>query len=162
MRPLLLLAVVFSLTAAAKPPPLKISLEVQRADLHGLLRVLGEAGRLNFVVGDEVTGTVTLRLRNVTLAEAIDAVLASRGLGTERLGSIVRVAPLAQLAAEAKARADLVTAREAGGPLVTSLIRVNYASADAIAPLVKAQLSPRGTVAVDARTNTLIVRDVER
>ena len=45
-------------------------------------------------------------------------------------------------------------------PLKTTLIRVNYASAAEMAQQVKASLSPRGTVTVDPRTNTLIVRDV--
>ena len=162
MRLTLLVALVVSLSASADSRPLKISLEVQNADIHSLLRLFGEVARLNLVVADEVQGKVTIRLRNVTVGEAMDAVLAARGLGTERKGSIVRVAPLAQLAAEAKMRAEVVRAREQSGPLVTTLIRVNYATAEQMVGLVKAQLSERGSVAVDLRTNTLIVRDIER
>lgn len=157
---LMLLVGLISVSALAANRPLKISLEVQKADIHGLLRFLGEAGQVNFVIGDDVGGTVTVRLRNVTVADAIDAVLAARGLGQERKGNIIRVAPLAQLAAEAKARADLVAANDAAAPLQTTLIRVNYARAEDLAGAVRGQLSPRGTVAVDVRTNTLIVRDV--
>lgn len=160
MRLLLVTGLLSASLAVAAERPLKISLEVQKADIHSLLRFFGEAARVNFIVGDDVGGTVTVRLRNVTIADAIDAVLAARGLGQERKGNIIRVAPLAQLAAEAKARADLKAAKDATAELETRLIPIHYARAADIANAVKGQLSPRGTVTVDERTNTLIVRDV--
>ena len=43
---------------------------------------------------------------------------------------------------------------------MVQLIPVNYAGADQMASRVKDVLSERGTVAVDARTNTLVVRDI--
>ena len=82
-------------------------------------------------------------------------------MGSERRGNILRVAPLKQLEEEANQRARLAKARELEGPLVTHIIPVNYANAQALAPLVKETLSERGSVSVDARTNSLIVRDVE-
>lgn len=156
---LFLLVGLLSVPAVAAQP-LKISLEVQKADIHSLLRFFGEVGKVNFIAGDDVSGQVTVRLRNVTVQDAIDAVLATRGLGQERMGNIIRVAPLAQLASEAKARADLRVAKEAAAPLETTMIRINYARASDIAKAVQGTLSPRGSVVVDERTNTLIVRDV--
>jgi type II secretory pathway component HofQ len=161
MRAALLLAVAVSLPAAAEKP-LRISLEVQNADIHSLIRFFGSVSQLNFIAGDEVQGKVTVKLRNVTLEEAMGAVFAARGLGMERNGSIVRVAPLAQLTAEAKSRAELRRLRTDEGPMETTIIPISYASAEQLAPLVKATLSERGTVSVDARTNTLIIRDVAR
>ena len=159
MRLFLLVGLVSS-AAFAAPAPLKISLEVQKADIHSLLRFFGEVGKVNFIAADDVSGQVTVRLRNVTVADAIDAVLATRGLGQERRGNIIRVAPLATLAAEAKTRADLKHAKEQSAELQTTLIPVNYARATDIAKAVQGSLSPRGSVTVDERTNTLIVRDV--
>ncbi len=156
---LFLLVGLLSVPAVAAQP-LKISLEVQKADIHSLLRFFGEVGKVNFIAGDDVSGQVTVRLRNVTVQDAIDSVLATRGLGQERMGNIIRVAPLAQLASEAKARADLRVAKEAAAPLETTMIRINYARASDIAKAVQGTLSPRGSVVVDERTNTLIVRDV--
>ncbi len=43
---------------------------------------------------------------------------------------------------------------------MVQLIPVNYAAAAEMAPRVKDVLSERGTVAVDPRTNILIVRDI--
>ncbi len=108
-----------------------------------------------------MTGKVTVTLRNVPWDVAMKAVLASKGLGLERTDNIVRVAPLSQLADEAAARVRLQEAELATAPLKTTIIRVNYATATDMAQHVKATLSPRGTVSVDTRTNTLIIRDVE-
>ena len=87
--------------------------------------------------------------------------LAAKGLGVEQTESILRVAPLSQLEAEAAQRARLAEAQFQTAPLKTTLMRVNYANASEMAALVKPTLSARGTVSVDARTNTLIIRDVE-
>jgi type IV pilus assembly protein PilQ len=73
----------------------------------------------------------------------------------------MRVAPLRKLQEEAALRVELKQAREQEAPLKTYFIPVNHARAADLLPHVKALLSPRGSVSVDARTNTLIVTDVE-
>lgn len=138
----------------------RITLDVVRADIHDVLRILAEKGGLNVVVSDDVQGKVTLRLRNVPWRQVLDTVLSTNGLGHELRGNVLRVAPLKQLAEEAEARVKLKQSREDTAPLRTYIIPVNYAVASDLLPHVKAQLSPRGTVSVDARTNTLIVTDV--
>lgn len=155
--------VLLSAQALADPPRYeakRITLDVVRADIHDVLRILAEKGGLNVVVSDEVQGKVTLRLRNVPWRQVLDTVLATNGLGHELRGNVLRVAPLKKLAEEAEARAKLKQSREDTAPLQTYIIPVNYAVASDLLPHVKAQLSPRGTVSVDARTNTLIVTDV--
>jgi type IV pilus assembly protein PilQ len=149
--------------ALARPPKeaRRISLEVTKANVHDVLRMLADVGRLNLVVSDEVQGTVTLTLRNVPWTEALDVVLAARGLGMERQGNILRVASLKTLREEAEALVRLKQAQVRTAPLRTWFIPVSYASAADMAHHVKGVLSPRGSVSVDARTNTLIVTDVE-
>jgi type IV pilus assembly protein PilQ len=144
---------------AAAPP--RLNIEVARADVHNLLRLIANVSRLNIVVGEDVRGTVSLHLRDVPWTDALDAVLASLGLGMERVGTIVRVARLQVLQEEAKARAAVKKARQEAAPLSTRIIPVNYARAEDLLPHVRALLSPRGTATYDARTNVLIVRDVE-
>ncbi|HYH94623.1 secretin and TonB N-terminal domain-containing protein [Hyalangium sp.] len=149
-----------SLADAPRDESKRITLDVVRADIHDVLRLLAEKGGLNVVVSDDVKGKVTLKLRNVPWRQALDTVLASNGLGQELRGNVLRVAPVKQLAEEAAARTQLKKAREEVAPLRTFLIPVNYANASELLPQVKAQLSPRGTASVDARTNTIIVTDV--
>lgn len=162
---LLSLALLSAPALAAAPafPKLagkRISVDVVRADLHDVLRMLADEGRLNLVVAEGVQGKVTLRLRDVPWSQVLETVLASHGLGTERRGNVVRVAPLKQLQEEAEARVKLAQAREAEAPLHTYFLPVSYARAADLVPQVQALLSPRGRVSVDTRTNTLIITDV--
>lgn len=154
--------VLLSTSALAESPreSQRISIDVVRADIHDVLRLLAEKGRLNVVVADEVEGKVTLRLKDVPWRQVLDTVLASQGLGHELKGNVMRVAPLKQLAEEAEARVKLKQAREQEAPLHTYFIPVSYAQASELLPKVQALLSPRGRASVDARTNTLIVTDV--
>lgn len=139
----------------------RITLEVQKADIASVLRVFAELMHLNLVIADDVAGQVTLSLRNVRVSEAFAAVLQARGLGFEKQGqNILRVATLKALTEEAEQRARLADAKLGSAKLETTLIPVSYADAADLVANVKAQLSARGTVSVDKRTNTLIVRDV--
>lgn len=154
------LAVVLLAGSSFAAAPKRVSFEFANADVHSVLRLFSEVGHFNLVTSEAVSGKVTVSLRNVPWDVAMRAVLAAKGLGLEKTDNIVRVAPLSQLADEAAARARLQDAKFAALPLATTIIRVNYASATEMAQQVKATLSPRGTVSVDTRTNTLIVRDV--
>ena len=139
----------------------KVSFEFKDIDIHNLLRIIAEISKKNIVVADDVRGRVTIRLRNVPWDQALELILRSKGLGKENLGNnIVRVAPLAVLEAEAKSRAERAKQTKALEELSVSLVPVNYATAGDMATRVKEVLTERGNVAVDGRTNTLIVRDV--
>lgn len=138
----------------------RVSFEFKDIDIHNLLRIIAEISKKNIVVADDVSGKITVRLRNVPWDQALDLVLRSKSLGKEEFGNIIRVAPLTILEAEAKARAERRKNQIDSAPLSVSLISVNYATAQEMASRVKEILSPRGNVTVDQRTNTLIVRDL--
>ena len=138
----------------------KVSFEFKDIDIHNLLRVIAEVSKKNIVVADDVTGKITIRLRNVPWDQALDIILSSKGLGKEEVGDIIRVAPLKTLEEEARSREERKKALRRQEDLVVQLIPVNYAGATEMASRVKDVLSERGTVAVDARTNTLVVRDI--
>ncbi|HEU4581996.1 MAG TPA: type IV pilus secretin PilQ [Polyangiaceae bacterium] len=138
----------------------RIDLDLKDADVHNVLRLLADVGQVNIVTADNVSGSVTIRMRNVPWDQALDVVLQSKGLGMVRGGNIIRVAPLAQLEHEremaiARRRQELQLA-----PIETRLIPVSYASAEEIQSRAKEVLSGRGSIAVDGRTNVLIARDV--
>jgi type IV pilus assembly protein PilQ len=138
----------------------KVSFEFKDIDIHNLLRIISEVSKLNIVVADDVKGTVTIRLRNVPWDEALDIILASKGLGKEVIGSVIRVAPLKTLEEEARSREERKKALRRQEDLIVELLPVNYAVATELSPRVKDVLSERGTVTVDIRTNTLLVRDI--
>lgn len=137
-----------------------VSFEFKDIDLHNLLRIIAEISKKNIVVADDVSGRITIRLRNVPWDQALELVLRSKGLGKEEFGNIVRVAPLGTLENEAKQRAERKNAERKSRELTVALVPVNYATASDMSTKVKDVLTDRGNVSIDARTNTLIVRDL--
>ncbi len=163
VRAALAALVLLSTSALAAPPRAeskRISIDVVRADIHDVLRMLADLGKVNVVVSEDVQGKVTLKLRDVPWNQVLDTVLSSHGLGQERTGNVLRIAPLKKLTEEAQARAEVKKAREDVAPLQTWFLPVSHARAGDLLPHVQAQLSPRGRASVDARTNTLIVTDI--
>lgn len=138
----------------------RVSFEFKDIDIHNLLRIIAEISKRNIVVADDVSGRVTIRLRNVPWDQALELILRSKGLGKEDLGNIIRVAPLKTLQEEDKLREERKKSREIQEELVVQLIPVNYATAKDMADRVKDVLSARGSVTVDDRTNVMIVKDI--
>jgi len=141
----------------------KLSLNFQSIEVRAVLQLIADFTGLNIVASDSVTGTITLRLKNVPWDQALDIILDSRGLGMRKTGNVVLVAPNSELAAREKAELEANKQVEELAPLRTEFYNVNYAKAADIAALLKAQensiLSERGNVTIDNRTNTLMVLD---
>lgn len=138
----------------------RIDLDLKDADVHNVLRLLADVGRVNIVTADNVQGSVTIRMRNIPWDQALDVILQSKNLGMVRRGNIIRVAPVEQLEKEremaiARRKQELQLA-----PLETRLIPVSYANAADIQARARELLSSRGSIAVDTRTNVMIARDV--
>ena len=141
----------------------RLTLNFQDIETRAVLQLLADASGQNIVVSDSVTGNVTLRLQNVPWDQALDIVLRTKGLDKRRQDNVIIVAPQAELAAREKA--ELAAKKDVSelAPLRSEYLQVNYAKAEDMAALIKTQtnslLSPRGSVAVDARTNTLLLQD---
>jgi type IV pilus assembly protein PilQ len=183
-----------------------ISLNVVNADIRDILNYITEQYGVNFVVDSSVQKVpVTINVTDVPWNFALNSILKANRLGIEVTGNILRLATLETLKDEARIRADEESARarlrEAelfNVPLVTEIIRLNYARATGtlgqasegtgnfsggvtgggaaadsggaggaspasggILPIIRRRLSKRGGVEIDARSNTLIVTDVQ-
>ena len=139
----------------------RVDFNVKDIDIRNLLTAIAEISKKNLIVADDVKGTVTIKLRNVPWDQALAIILKSKGLDKEEVGNIIRIAPVDTLRAERKADAEAYKNRMAVEPLKVRLIPVNYAKALDISAQLKDTLSDRGTVNVDVRTNTLVVKDVQ-
>ena len=141
----------------------RLTLNFQEIETRAVLQLLADASGQNIVVSDSVNGNVTLRLQNVPWDQALDIVLRTKGLDKRRQDNVIIVAPQEELAAREKA--DLAAKKDIQelAPLRAEYLQVNYAKAADIAALIKSQtgslLSNRGSVAVDERTNTLLLQD---
>jgi type IV pilus assembly protein PilQ len=142
----------------------RLSLNFQNIEVRAVLQLIADFTGLNMVASDTVTGNVTLRLKNVPWDQALDIILKSKGLGMRKDGNVILVAPQAEIAAREKLELEASKQIEELAPLSTEFLQVNYAKADELAKLIKAEennlLSSRGNVSIDARTNTLIIQDV--
>jgi len=138
-----------------------ISLDFQGADLRAVLRTFAEISGLNIVIDPAVQGTVDVALRDVPWDQALDIILRANKLGYLVDGTIVRIAPLNVLADEEAQRRKLGEEQALAGQLGVLTKTLSYAKAEELqALLTKSALSQRGTVQVDARTNTLIITDL--
>ncbi|RYZ40156.1 MAG: type IV pilus secretin PilQ family protein, partial [Myxococcaceae bacterium] len=138
----------------------RVSFEFKDIEIQNLLRVIAEISKRNIVVADDVSGRVTIRLRNVPWDQALDLILRTKQLGQEQVGNIIRIAPLKTLEEEARLRQERKKSLQQQEDLLVSLVPVNYAVAADMSSRVKEVLSDRGSVTVDVRTNVLIIKDI--
>lgn len=140
-----------------------IDMSVREADVVEVLRMFAQISGLNVVIQPGIRGTVTVELNNVPWDQALEQVLKINGLGFELEGNILRIAPVGQLRREAQERQELEQAKALSVPLNTILRRLSYANATQVATLLRSQggvLSQRGSVIVDRRTNTMIIKEL--
>ncbi len=141
----------------------RLSLNFQDIEVRSVLQLLADFTGLNLVVSDSVEGNLTLRLKNVPWDQAMDIILKTKGLDQRKAGNVILIAPTDEIAAREKLELEARKQVEELERLRTEFIKVNYAKASEMADLLKqvdnAILSPRGSVSVDERTNTLLVKD---
>ena len=150
----------------------RISFNFQNIEVRSVLQLLADINGFNLVTSDTVSGAVTVRLKNVPWDQAMDIILRTRGLGMRKMGNVILVAPQEELANRERLALEAERDLEQLAPLRTEFIRINYADVNTIFGLVSGGagggegasdnrlLSERGSVAIDERTNTLIVQDV--
>ena len=138
----------------------RVSLDFKDVSIADVLRLIAEVSDLNIIAGDEVSGNVTIRLVEVPWDQALDVILMTKGLGFVRVGNVLRIAPSDVLKAEEEVRLQERRNKEKLEDLEVKLLPVNYATVEDTEGLVKRLLSARGTVNIDQRTNTLIIKDI--
>ena len=155
----------------------KLSLNFQNIEVRALLQVIADFTNFNVVTSDTVTGTVTLRLKDVPWDQALDIIMQAKGLGVRKSGNVLWIAPKDEI--NAKEKMDLEAKVEVAKlePLRTQAFQLNYVKAEDIAKGLTGQslagggsggsgstttkmLSERGSVLFETRTNQLFVSDI--
>jgi type IV pilus assembly protein PilQ len=162
-----------------------ISLDLKDADVHNVIRLLGDVSGINIVATDDVTGQITLKLNDVPWDQALDIVMQAQNLESVQEGNVLRISTVKRLREEREEQQRAQRAAQIVEPLQVAYLQVNYAKAKKLADLISGAarsqqqnqtrgtgksdsdeeygvLSHRGSVMVDEFTNTLIVRDIER
>jgi type IV pilus assembly protein PilQ len=145
--------------------------------VRAVLQLLADFTGMNLVTSDTVKGNLTLRLKNVPWDQALDIILKSKGLAMRQSGNVMMVAPAAEIAAREKQELDAKKQQVELEPLYTEIVEIKFAKAQELAELLRGDeenrrrtsgqnqnieskfLSPRGSITVDERTNSLIIRD---
>ena len=138
-----------------------ISIDLQDADIDNALRIIAEVSNLNIIASEEVKGKVTLRLVDVPWDQALDVILRTNGLDQVAEGNVIRIAPVGKLRAEREALLEAKRAAVQLEELQVNYFRISYARATELIEQIQSVLSERGSVAVDDRTNQLIVKDIQ-
>ncbi len=154
----------------------RLSLNFQDIPVRAVLQLIADFTGLNVVVSDSVDGNLTLRLKNVPWDQALDIILKAKGLSKRESGNVMLVAPSEEIAAQEKIDLEAAQAVTELAPLRSAFFSINFAKVKELEPLFTggagggedgesgasaSLLSPRGSVIIDERTNTLIVKDTD-
>ncbi len=158
----------------------KVSFDFKDIDIQNALKLIADVSNLNIIMSDDVKGKLTMRLVDVPWDQALDLILTARGLGKERQGNVLRIAPVKVLAEERKSRLEAMKNARELEPLVTEFITLGFAKAADVKKMIENSasggkggkgkkgeqtnmglLSQRGRIMMDERTNTLIVKDTQ-
>ncbi|PWI33182.1 type IV pilus secretin PilQ [Vibrio albus] len=171
-----LLEVVFSTPAPTEVEKLKeqnilekegklISINFQDIPVRNVLQLIADYNDFNLVVSDSVAGNLTLRLDGVPWQQVLDIILQVKGLDKRVDGNVILVAPKEELDLREQKALEKARMAEALGDLNSDIIQIRYANAADIAQMINGEgesgmLSERGSISVDERTNSLLVREL--
>lgn len=147
----------------------RLSLNFQDIPVRAVLQLIADFTGLNVVVSDSVDGNLTLRLKNVPWDQALDIILKAKGLSKRESGNVMLIAPSEEIAAQEKLDLEALQQVTELAPIRSAFFEVNFAKVTELAALFQgsgedgklSMLSPRGSVIIDERTNTLIVKDTD-
>jgi len=125
------------------------SMDFQNANIKNIFRIIAEVSEFNLVLSPDVGGEVNIRLIDVPWNQAFEIILENNALGRVCEGTIIRIVPNATL-----------LAAQVAEPLITEMIRINYADITEMIKNLQGLKSPRGSITADVRTNTLILTDI--
>ncbi|MFA5335822.1 MAG: secretin N-terminal domain-containing protein [Candidatus Omnitrophota bacterium] len=120
-----------------------ISLDYKDAEISAVLRSLAWSYGLNLVTGTDIKGKVTVNLKDVTLNEALDAMLTASGYTHMRKGNIIYVS----------------SGSAEGIDLSSEAVFLKYLKAAEAQNLLRKVISAKGDIKVDEVSNMLIITD---
>lgn len=144
-----------------------ISINFQEIPIRSVLQMLAEHNGFNLVVSDTVNGSLTLRLDEVPWQTALDTILKIKGLDKRQIGNILLVAPKIELDEQERLLLEVRRQEEELASLRSEVIKINYADAHELQMMFDGEdddsislLSERGSIGVDLRTNSLVIKDI--
>jgi type IV pilus assembly protein PilQ len=147
----------------------RLSLNFQNVDVRTILQVIADFTGLNIIASDEVSGQITLRLKDVPWDQALDIIMQSKGLDQRRVGNVIHIAPRDRLLERDKAKLEASRQLESLEELRSETFKLRYKKVDEFKSILDSAsgdgkklglLSERGSALIDPKTNILIINDV--
>ena len=158
----------------------KLSLNFQNVEVRAVLQVIADFTGLNIITSDSVSGSLTLRLKDIPWDQALDIIMQTKGLDMRKNGNVVLIAPREELALKEKQQLEAANEISELEPLVSESFQLNYIKASDLLALITTNrqqavgagagqtattggqgsiISKRGVAMVDPRSNILFVQD---
>ncbi|MGD0584423.1 MAG: type IV pilus secretin PilQ [Oryzomonas sp.] len=138
----------------------KVTLEFADADVRKIFQLLSEVSNKNFVLGDDVTGTISIKLVNVPWDQALDIILDTKGLDKREQGNIIIIKGKGKFKSQAEEEQEIRKALTRSIELKTETFNINYADIVTISRQFNGLKTDRGVIDQDPRTNKVIVKDI--
>lgn len=138
----------------------KVTLEFADAEVRKIFQLLSEVSNKNFVLGDDVTGSISIKLVNVPWDQALDIILDTKGLDKREDGNIIIIKGKGKFKSQAEEDLEIKKQQYKSIELKSATFNINYADIGSIVSQFNAIKSERGVIAPDARTNKVIVKDI--
>src|SRR5437870_3510985 len=149
----------------------RLSLNFQNVEVRAVLQVIADFTGLNIITSDTVSGSLTLRLKDVPWDQALDIVMQAKGLDMRKNGSVLWIAPKDELLTKEKLELEQKAQIAELEPLKTETFQLNYQKAESFKQIFgietsgstgisRSILTKRGSAVVDPRTNQLFVTDI--
>ena len=148
-----------STLARSHNPKPRISIDIQNGDVRQVLGLIGKELGLNVIASDSVKGSITIVMRNVPASEILQSIYQQKGLVGRMEDGILVVRPRTEVVEQDRLSMEMQQQAQAIGPLKQQAFRLRFAQAIDLEKLVREQLTARGKVSVDSRTNTVFVND---
>lgn len=139
----------------------KISIETDEVEVREVFKLISEEANVNLILAEDVTGKISVKLKNVPWDQALILVMKTKKLGYTRSGNVLRITGLTEIQKEEKDAFDLQSQRKQNAPPKVRTVQVNYAKVEDLATQLKNMLSKTGTVMADPRTSSLIITDFD-
>ncbi len=139
-----------------------VNFDFQDQDIVPILRLFADISGCNLFLHPDVKGKATMKFRDVPWNQALDTILKTFSLGKSIVGNIISIAPNSFFTKEKEEKVKSIEAQVKAEPLETKIFRISYADVAGVEAAIKSSkiLSPRGSINVDKRTSTMLVKDV--
>ena len=141
------------------PSDMRVSFDFQNASIVDVIRMIAKVSNMNVLIGSDVKGTVTMKMRNVPLKDILSVVMEAYGLGMVKKDGIYYINSSGTIASVVSAERN---ARAISEPKITKIIPINYVSANGLMPKIKTVLSSQGTIIYDKSLHALMITDTAK